>query len=188
MNVMLGAPSERASVNRHFASVTDVWHGHCTIQANWDFIAQFENETLPGHVFRARQRSISRLVGQPPICTGPERSRPGSTVATTGMLPSRSSACRECSRICHTATSSVKKGAELLADPGRRAPGRRLERTRAAPRRSRPRRRRCDRIIGAIGDMRAHRTIQPRRAIHHKRPSAPRRITGRGAQSAKNPA
>jgi len=36
----------------------NLWHAHCKISANWDFSAQFENETLPGHVFRARQRSI----------------------------------------------------------------------------------------------------------------------------------
>lgn len=44
------------------ARVTNLWHGHCKVETNWDFSAQFENETLPGHVFRARQRSILRPV------------------------------------------------------------------------------------------------------------------------------
>ncbi|MEK9281584.1 MULTISPECIES: hypothetical protein [unclassified Bradyrhizobium] len=36
--------------------VTSLWHDHCTIETNWDFSAQLENRTLPGRVFRARQR------------------------------------------------------------------------------------------------------------------------------------
>jgi hypothetical protein len=63
--------------------VTNLWHSHCKPKHNWDFRAQFENETPPGHVFRARQRLISRLVGQPPTCTGLGLSRPGSMVGRT---------------------------------------------------------------------------------------------------------
>lgn len=42
----------------------NLWHGRCTIQADWDFSAQFENETLPGPLFRARQRLNIGRVGQ----------------------------------------------------------------------------------------------------------------------------
>ena len=47
--------------------VTRLWHKDCQFEPNWDFSTQFENETLPGHEFRARQRPISRLAGLPSV-------------------------------------------------------------------------------------------------------------------------